>query len=469
MFVTYHACLEKQSSQKVLVMLHDIAISPTTFYRLVGEDVFFANPRSGAAVVVNNGRVLLDTLTRTFQPIKSVFAKIAADCNIAIKDADDDFRPLIKELLDEGLLYTPETNNLDRNGRIISPLQREVSSSNLLQKGDPVGNFYRERKLPLALHIDITASCTERCVHCYLPDYPQKNLEELLVEKAVREFREMGGYVVYISGGECMLHPQFKQILRLCRELDLNIIILSNLTLCDAEMVTFLKEISPQYINVSLYSMKPEEHDSITSISGSCEKTKDAILRCLDAGINVRVAAPLLKINKHAFKGLKDFTDKHNIHLVPDFGIVAKCNHDKSNIRYACSGEELENVLRENRDIFDMGWAKTHLCEPDETMCDIGVYRLHLNARGDYYPCPSMYGYVLGNVRTSTVGDVWRGEKLDYLRSLRWKDLEKCSTCAHRTFCEPCVAYNFNASGDLFKIIPEKCRIGLAVHRVYGA
>ena len=92
------------------------------------------------------------------------------------------------------------------------------------------------------------------------------------------------------------MHPDFVRICRLCKELNLNMIVFSNLTLCDEDMVEAMREVDPQFINVSLYSMEATEHDAITCQLGSWQKTMDAILACEKAGVHIRLAAPLLKI-----------------------------------------------------------------------------------------------------------------------------------------------------------------------------
>lgn len=95
-----------------------------------------------------------------------------------------------------------------------------------------------------------------------------------------------------------MLHPQFRDFIRYAKRLNLNFIVMSNLTRCDAEMVVFLAEVQPQFVNVSLYSMNAEEHDKITTIPGSWKKTMDAILALEKAGVPVRLASPIMQANR---------------------------------------------------------------------------------------------------------------------------------------------------------------------------
>lgn len=104
----------------------------------------------------------------------------------------------------------------------------------------------------------------------------------------------------------------------------------------------------------------------------------------------------------------------------------------------------------------------------EEKVCGIGEGRLYLNAEGNYYPCDGMHGFVLGNARERTVEEIWKGEELDAFRRLKNRDFGACAACGHRPFCKVCPAFNFNATGNVAKTIPEKCAVAAVLHRVYG-
>lgn len=108
-----------------------------------------------------------------------------------------------------------------------------------------------------------------------------------------------------------MLHPHFDDIVRYCRTQNINMIILSNLTLYNDDKVKVLKEVDPQFINVSFYCMNPGRHDAVTPLKSSWQRTMDAILKCKANGIHIRLAAPVLKENKDGYGELKKFAVKH--------------------------------------------------------------------------------------------------------------------------------------------------------------
>ena len=457
-----------------------IRFSSGTFVRHAGGKSLLWRPRTGACVVSEGAEPFLKPLSQTARDEREVVAEIAAGFGLKPEEIEADFREFVAPLVRDGLVEETTTEDTEHAEEIPAcPEKSLVASSSSAASFDaegrtrddswtPLGDFYAELGVPTELHVDLTAACTERCVHCYLPDYPVKHIPFALAEKALREFREMQGLSVHLTGGECMLYPVFERVCRLCNELNLNFVILSNLTLCDEQRIAFLAEVQPQFVNVSLYSTDEREHDSITQLPGSWRRTMDAILGCEKAGVPVRLAAPLLKENKGSFRALAAFAREHRTLLVPSIDIVPQSDHDCSNLDHACSASELRGALAEDPDIFDRGWGEATFPAPDAKVCDIGVSRLYLNSSGNYYPCDSMHGYVLGNAATDTVEEIWRGEKLETLRRLKNRDFPKCLACANRPFCKVCPAFNFNATGDIFKPTPAKCAVAAVVREVYG-
>ena len=455
-------------------------LSSNTFVRHANGRSLLWHPHTGACVILEDAEPFLRHIGWTDRTEADIVADIAADFGMKPEEITDDFREFVAPLVTDGLVESggaggsPAESRATAAGEPPAPRQEFLSKS-FDAKGNvhddswtPLGDFFRENGIPMELHIDLTAACTERCVHCYLPDYPNKHLPLTLAEKALREFRALQGLTIHLTGGECMLHPDFERVCRLCRDLNLNFVILSNLTVCDARRIAFLAEARPQFVNVSLYSMDEREHDAITQLPGSWRRTMDAILACEKAGVPVRLAAPLLKENRKAFSALARFAQEHRMHLIPSIDIVPQSDHDCSNMDHACSAAELRKALAENKNLFDRGWeADATMPPPDAKVCDIGVSRLYLNAFGNYYPCDSMHGYVLGNAETDTLESVWRGEKLEYLRRLANRDFPQCAECGNRPFCKVCPSFNFNATGDIFKTTPAKCAVAAAVHEVY--
>ena len=462
--------LEKLFIERGAFLNQRVAVAKNTFIRGIDEDFIAWNPRSGAYLVVNNASLVELALRGGPKLVEETISWLSTKMRCPFEIALEGYSPIIRELAKEGLIelcdgdktietsdVAAECNGEDENGGGDCPSAA----------ADPIHEFYVTHHLPIELHLDLTDACTERCVHCYVPRDQKHFLPFELAEKALTEFRKMNGITVHLSGGEVMMHHDFERICRKCEELNLNLIVLSNMTLADERQIKFLKEIDPQVINVSLYSMKAEEHDAITQLPGSWERTMKALALCDKYGIHYRIASPLLKENRTAFGELKKFADTHHVRLTANAGIIAQADHGCGNFTHVCSSEELQKALECNREVFNENWSK-QMPAVDAKVCDIGVTRIYLNSKGDYYPCGAMHGYVLGNVRENTMSEVWTGEKMNYLRGLKNRDFGVCASCGKRPWCKVCLAANFNATGDLFKHLPSMCTLAGVIKEIYG-
>lgn len=447
-----------------------VGVAKNTFMRGVGEDFLAWCPRSGASFVVSNARPLELALRGGPKCVKEIISSLSVCMDCPAATVLEWYGPLLKSLEKECLIEVCDgVKTIGKSDVVLEGNNEDkVGAGNRLNAAsDPIHEFYVAHHLPIELHLDLTDACTERCVHCYVPREQNHFLSVELAEKALTEFREMNGLTIHLSGGEVMMHPDFERICRKCVELNLNLIILSNMTLADERRIEFLKEIDPQVINVSLYSMKPEEHDAITQLPGSWVRTMKALELCDKYGIHYRIASPLLKENQTAFGELKRFADEHRVRLAANAGIVAQADHGCGNFAHVCSSAELRKVLECNLELFNENWNEK-MPSIDAKVCDIGETRMYLNAKGDYYPCGAMHGYVLGNVREKTSREIWTDENLDYLRGLRNRDFGACANCEKRPWCKVCPAANFNATGDLFRRHPGACALAGVVKEVYG-
>jgi MoaA/NifB/PqqE/SkfB family radical SAM enzyme len=441
--------------------------SKNTFIRQIGNETLLWHRHTFAATVLKDATLFLSAISQEWQEVGQIVQSIADSYQMSSKEVLSDLMEIIVPLIADGLLETDDANSQSHRSHTEYSHTAESAAEKAQNDRNILSDFYIRHHVPCDLHIDLTSACTERCVHCYIPEHKTfLPFEE--IDKALNEFHSMGGMTVYLSGGECMLHPDFERVLRRCVELDLNCIILTNLTMCDEKMVRFLAEANPHFVKVSLYSMIPSHHDAITQVSGSWQRTMDAFLACEHAGIRLELAAPVLKQNQNDFADLATFAKEHNVYLVVNSDIIAKCNHDASNLEHALSPEEFECFLEKHAELLNRSYDGDFHVDADAPLCDIGSMRICLNSQGDYYPCDGCHGLVLGNVGEQTLQEVWDGAPLNRLRALKQADIPRCLNCQNRRYCKICMAENFSATGDVLKVPHTMCEYAEVKRRYYG-
>lgn len=434
------------------------SLNEHTYLRHAGNESLLWNKRTYACRILKDAQAFLAPMEHGGKKeMSDIIAEVAQAFALSLQEVAEDVRAFYAELAAATFLNAEGEIECVSQATSVSGTRAPVVAVEEKECPFPLGVFYERHGLPSSLHIDLTNACTERCVHCYIADYSPHFLPLELGKRVLDEFREAGGMTVMLSGGECMLHPQFRDVVRYAKEQNLNVIVMSNLTRCDADMVAFLAEMQPQFVNVSLYSMTAAEHDAVTTIPGSWQKTMHAILALEEAGVPVRLASPIMQANRHALPGLREFAKAHRMHLIPDCDIFGQVDHDCSNQSCSLSLAETECVWCEHRDLFYKAPFPPERCALNAKVCDIGKQSMNLNAEGLFYPCDGCHGIVLGNAREQSFAEVWNCEKLQALRALTNQDFGECSHCENRPWCKVCPTRNFNETADMFRHAPERC------------
>lgn len=458
-------------------------LSKNTFVRYYGPYTYIRNRHGNQDYMFKDATPFFKHIERAPHEESEIIAKVVSEFDNADSGTiESDYQSLIDPLVALGMIVrgntTQELDCADRDYFSYATAKQQIVAQEAAIseeefKGMPqcvLGDYFREHPTLFDLQLDITQACTERCVHCYVPEYNPLFLPFEKCCEVMREFRELGGLMIGFSGGECMMHPNFRQLVEFARSQDLIVSVLSNLTLCDDAMVKVLKD-NQAFVQVSLYSMDAMIHDAITQREGSWMKTKSAIEKLHDANIPVRISCPTMRQNFDGYLDVLKYAEWLRIPAQTDFIMMAKADHDKSNLDNRLSLEQtktlLEMIINDNlpaeSEYFDPK-HKEDLKPPEERanepLCGAGVDKLCLNANGNYYPCSGFQDFPVGNCFKQGLRDVWENSpQLKYIRGLRGKDIPQCIHCENRNYCSMCLVRNFNETGDMLKVADHFCKV----------
>src|SRR5271163_151664 len=127
--------------------------------------------------------------------------------------------------------------------------------------------------VPIAVHMDVTYRCNERCVHCYLDHDDHGEMTTAEIKGVLNQLAEAGVFFITFSGGEVLMRRDFFEIVEYARRLQFNVKVKTNGVMIREAQARRLRELGVEQIQISVYSRRPEVHDAITKLPGSLRRT----------------------------------------------------------------------------------------------------------------------------------------------------------------------------------------------------
>lgn len=162
------------------------------------------------------------------------------------------------------------------------------------------------------LELQVTDACNLRCKHCYIGDAARNELSPVQIKNILKEFEQMQGLRVMITGGEPLLHGKFDEMNEMFPDFFLRKVLFTNGLLLKKDIIGALKV---DEIQVSIDGLE-EAHDHIRG-AGTYSRAMEAVKHALDAGFDVSISTMVHRGNLADFDsmerlfremGIKDWT-----------------------------------------------------------------------------------------------------------------------------------------------------------------
>jgi radical SAM protein with 4Fe4S-binding SPASM domain len=356
---------------------------------------------------------------------------------------------------------------------LLLPYYKEIKIEELIQFVNTLFQlkfFTESENQPIhpfsVVHFYITRRCNLKCPFCFFDSTPctnkkrEEELEAGVWIKLAGEIAEINpNATISVSGGEPSMRTDAIDIIEGISRNKLQVRLITNGTIFTDELIKRLAKIPKLKVQVSIDSLIPGENAQ-TRGQGSLKKAIKAVLRMINAGINVGVTPTVTQINKKSIWRLKRFCKQHNISFGTSF--------------FFKSGERSQNnagwlELRPNEiiesSLFDSSSFKekefdniTLIPGKRRHHCGIGCGQISIHPGGSVSPCRLLLDpkFYLGNVMKSGLHqflEIGR-RKYDFV------GVDKltcgCAACPVRYICVGgCKAISFYTYGLLDRLPPN--------------
>ncbi len=136
-------------------------------------------------------------------------------------------------------------------------------------------------------------ACNMKCKHCYIPKntftMEKDFLEIKKIKTVLKQIKDMNVKMIYLTGGEPTIHPDFNQIIRLCLKIS-SVCVITNGQTINEKKARFLKKIDNESSNESIYVISFEHFEEAKNDMlrgrGSFRKAVNALSCLIKYGFN---------------------------------------------------------------------------------------------------------------------------------------------------------------------------------------
>src|SRR4030042_3395527 len=159
-----------------------------------------------------------------------------------------------------------------------------------------------------SLYLYLVDQCNLSCRHCWIsPGFSQDQKDGISIEylkRTISEAKGLGLQSVKLTGGEPLLYRDISALLEFLAAEKINILIETNGTLLNNNILEKLKSCEIELISVSLDAVTPEVHDKIRGEKGSLDRTIAGLRMLSEYGFKFQIIMTLHRKNFMEIPGL---------------------------------------------------------------------------------------------------------------------------------------------------------------------
>jgi len=329
---------------------------------------------------------------------------------------------------------------------------------------------------PLIVVWNYTQACNLTCKHCYQEAGHKPLASELSTEQKLNLVDQLADeYVPFlaIAGGEPLVTKDIWKVLERAQQRGVHTTIATNGTLLTKETCQRLADSGVKYVEVSLDSVLPEEHDRFRGLPGAWKRTVAGIRNVASTpGLRAGLAMCVTRLNYHHAEAM--------INLAQDLGCTTFVHFNFIPVGRGRELATMDITPRERELLLQL--LNRHLQEGKISImstapqfgracilygpldglmatahagkgkgrqakvlsryiggCGAGRCYCCVEPEGKVTPCVYMSSEVIGDLKRQSLMEIWQDPRFD-IYSHREDRGDHCAVCDYRAYCGGCRA-----------------------------
>lgn len=314
------------------------------------------------------------------------------------------------------------------------------------------------------LKIELTNTCNLMCKHC---SSMSKKTDTTMIDyekviSIINEAAQMGVEEIKFSGGEPLLWPKLEEVIKKANDYKIKTTIYTtgNIPNFDEKLIS-IKAAGVKRIIFTLFDSNPIEHEKVTLVEGSFEKTIHALKLCSEHSIKAEIHFVPLASNYKHLPQIAEHAKNVGAETISLLRLVpqGRAQNQKAELLSKEQNIQLRDIildLRKQGYNIRVGSPYNFLNIEGSIPCCSGIEQLTIRPDLTICPCDAFKGVSPKNLQISddfyslsnnTLYDCWN--KSTYLNKIReYVNMpEKCSNC--KTCPTGCLGQKFYTYGEL--------------------
>jgi radical SAM protein with 4Fe4S-binding SPASM domain len=309
----------------------------------------------------------------------------------------------------------------------------------------------------MGVHLQVADRCNHACHHCYQVQGEKGELTFEQLRSIMDGIAEAGVFTLNVSGGEATLRPDLLDILRHARSRGFAVRLFTNGFLIDRAYADALADIGLLEIHISLYSGVAREHDAVTRVPGSFERTVNAVRALRGNGLRVVLKTPATTLSLQGARSVEALARDLGCAHSPSTDLTLREDGADDPWAVRVTPEEL---LREGM-LSPWQPSAADARQREEKLakypCGVGRSGLVVLPNGQLQACTDTPN-VLADLTQQGLGDALRSApERELFEGLTWSRVHGCRDCDLLPACQRCHATALREGGDYLGPYASAC------------